>query len=87
MQTMICTAPPQAGQVSMSMPKTPFQTLRPAHRGASFGRCRLLPIRCRGSLTALAPLRRCHQGAILTVRRKEPVKARQVDPRPEHQRR
>jgi hypothetical protein len=47
----------------------------PAHRGAAFGRCRLLHILRRSTLTSPAPLGRCPQGSVFPVRRKDPVEA------------
>ena len=62
-----------------------FAGAKTGHRGATFGRCRLLRIRCRGSLTAPAPLGRCHLGAVFSVRCKDPVEAGEVDPQFGHQ--
>ena len=80
---MTRTDPPQAAQVSMSRPKTRFR--RCAHVSAAFGGRRRVQIRGRGTLTAPAPLGRCHLHAIFAVRREDPVEAREVEPQLGHQ--
>jgi len=82
-QAMIRSAPPQAGQVSMSMPKTRFSRCaqvnamegmyagfagaKTGHRGPTFHRRFLLFLLEGFGLGALPPFRRCHRGAVSTV--------------------
>jgi hypothetical protein len=66
-------------------PENPLGALRPAHRGPAFGWRRLLRVRCRGMPASPAPPGRCHPRKVLSVRRKDPMEARQVDPRFRHQ--
>jgi hypothetical protein len=101
MHAMIRTAPPQAGQISISIPQTRFRRCaqiiamdgmyagfagaKTGHRGAAFGRCRLFRLPRRGMLASPAPLRRCHPGAEFAVRRKDAVETGQIDSRFGHQ--
>jgi hypothetical protein len=78
---------PAAGRAGLDVnTEHPFQALRPGHRGAAFGRCRLLGIRGLGMPASPAPLGRCHPRTVFAVGRKHAVEARQVDPRFRHQR-
>ena len=101
MQAMIRSAPPQAGQVSMSMPKTRFS--RCAHviamdgmyagfAGAKTGHCcsafrwRFLLSLLEGfGFGSLPPLPWCHRGAISTVGGKYAIITGQIDPGLRHQ--
>jgi hypothetical protein len=83
MQAMILTAPPQAGQVSMSMSNTRFRRCaqliatdgmyagfagaKTGHRGAAFGRGRRLRIRHRGRPAAPAPPGLGHPSPVTAV--------------------
>ena len=98
-QAMIRSAPPQAGQVSMSMPKTRFSRCaqviamdgmyagfagaKTGHRGPAFHRRFLLSLLEGFGLGALPPFRRCHRGAVSTVGGK--YAARQIAPGLGHQ--
>ncbi len=62
------------------------QALCPGHRGPAFGRRGLLAVIGDLALVAPASLGRCHQGAVLTVRREHAMEARQVDSRLRYQR-
>ncbi len=100
-QAMIRSAPPQAGQVSMSMPKTRFSRCaqvnamegmyagfagaKTGHRGPAFRRRFLLSLLKDFGLGALPPFRRCHRGAVSTVGGKYAMQARQIDPGLGHQ--
>ncbi len=64
-----------------------LQPLRPGHGCATFDRRFLLAVIGRYAFVALPPFRRCHQGTVLTVGRKNAVKSGEVDPRFGHQRR
>jgi hypothetical protein len=81
MQAMIRNAPPQAGQVSMSMPTTRFsRCVRPSHRCSTFHRRLRLPLIGSLGFGALPPFRRCHRGAVSTVGGQYALQARQIDP-------
>ena len=62
------------------------QALCPGHRGAAFGRRGLLAVIGGLAFVASASLGRCHQGAVLTVRRKHAMEPREVDSGLRHQR-
>jgi hypothetical protein len=61
MRAMIRRAPPQAGLVSMSMPKDALDPLRPSHRYPTFRWRFLFPLLSGFGVGALSPFRRCHR--------------------------
>ena len=84
MHAMIRIAPPQAGQVSMSIPKTRLRRCAQviaARRSDGVRSSGSAVVACRPPLPRLAGVSR----AVLAVGRKRPVEARQVDPRFRHQ--
>ena len=101
MQAMLRSAPPQVGQVSMSMPKTrlrrcaqvnAMEGMYAGFAGAKTGQCcpalrrRFLLLFLEGfGLVTLPPLPRCHRGAVSTVGGKYAMEAGQIDPRLGHQ--
>ena len=92
---MILTAPPQARQVSMSMPNTRFRRCahviamdgmyaglagaKTGHRGATFARRGCLRIPRRATLASPAPFRRCYSRPVPAVGGEYAVEACQVD--------
>ena len=81
MQAMILTAPPQAGQVSMSMPNTRLRRcVRPSHGRVALRRGFLHTLLGRFGFAALAPLCRRHQSPMLAVRREHAVESSEIDP-------
>lgn len=77
---------PAAGRAGLDLDtEDPFEALQSAHRGAPFGGCRLPWILPRFMLTTPATLSWCYPRPVVAVRRKDSLKASEVDSRFEHQ--
>ena len=62
-----------------------FAGAKTGHRGPAFHRCFLFSLLEGFGFRALAPFRRCHRGAVATVRGKYAMEAGQIDPGLGHQ--